>query len=230
MGHDTSTTNSDSGSAEAGAPGGIRGVGDGPPPATCALESRGLYRFRPVRAQEVPIVKDVNFTLPRGSFTTIMGPSGSGKSTLLHMLAGLDHSSAGEVWLGQDLMQGGDGASDAPSEERRTALRREHIGFIFQFFNLLPDLTVQENVALPLLVAGERPSRHAERIHHLLEVLGIEGLAGRRPMGLSGGEMQRVSIARALVTEPTLLLADEPTGQPLQQGWRRGYRTARTRS
>jgi len=169
------------------------------------LEARDIYRFFQVDGTEIPVLKGISFSLERGSFTTIMGPSGSGKSTLLHILAGLDRASAGSVWLDGQLVPPED-------EERRTRLRRERIGFIFQFFNLLPDLTVEENLVLPLLIAGERPEQNRDRVDRLLELLDLETLRKRRPMGLSGGEMQRVSIARALVTEPPLLLADEPTG------------------
>ncbi len=169
------------------------------------LEARDIYRFFQVDGTEAAVLKGITFGLEKGSFTTIMGPSGSGKSTLLHILAGLDRASAGSVLL--------DGESMPPEdEERRTQLRRERIGFIFQFFNLMPDLTVEENLALPLMIAGQRPEQNRHRVDEVLELLGLGGLRRRRPMGLSGGEMQRVSIARALVTEPPLLLADEPTG------------------
>ncbi len=174
-------------------------------PPDAVLAARGVYRFVDVDSARVPILKDVTFELQRASFTTIMGPSGSGKSTLMHILAGLDRPSAGEVWLD------GESISDA-GEERRTLLRRRRIGFIFQFFNLLPDLTVEENVTLPLRIAGRRPAAHGEKVDRLLDLLGIDALRARRPAGLSGGEMQRVSIARALVAEPPLLMADEPTG------------------
>ncbi len=153
----------------------------------------------------MPIVRDVSFELRAGEFATIMGPSGSGKSTLLHLLAGLDRPSAGQVLLAGDDLGAG-------NEEDRARLRRTRIGFIFQFFNLLPDLTVEENVTLPLRIAGERPRRHAGRIDGLLQLLGVEKLKKRLPSSLSGGEMQRVSIARALSTQPPLVLADEPTG------------------
>ena len=172
---------------------------------TAVLEARSVFRFRSVDGQEVPIVRDVTFTLQKGEFATIMGPSGSGKSTLLHLLAGLDRPSAGEVVVaGQDLGKG--------DEEHRAAIRRRAIGFIFQFFHLLPDLTVEENVTLPLRIAGQSPRRHAGRIQSLLELLGVDKLRKRLPSALSGGEMQRVSIARALATQPPLVLADEPTG------------------
>jgi putative ABC transport system ATP-binding protein len=177
-----------------------------PAPATVpVLEAKGLFRFRANDGQEVPVVRDVSFALRQGEFATIMGPSGSGKSTLLHLLAGLDRPSAGHVLVaGTDL-----GAGD---EEHRAAVRRRQIGFIFQFFNLLPDLTVDENVTLPLRIVGERPRKHRARIDGLLDLLGIKALKQRLPPSLSGGEMQRVSIARALATQPPLVLADEPTG------------------
>jgi ABC-type lipoprotein export system ATPase subunit len=169
------------------------------------LEARSVYRFHEIEGQQVPILKDVTFRLEPGSFTTIMGPSGSGKSTLLHLLAGLDVPSAGEVLLAGHSL----GKVD---EDARTALRREHIGFIFQFFNLLPELTVEENISLPLRIAGMDPSEHRGRVDGLLARLDLGRLRDRVPSRLSGGEMQRVSIARALVTEPLLLLCDEPTG------------------
>ncbi|MFY9343959.1 MAG: ABC transporter ATP-binding protein [Planctomycetota bacterium] len=169
------------------------------------LEARSLFRFRTADGQQVPIVRDVSFSLRAGEFATIMGPSGSGKSTLLHLLAGLDRPSAGQVYLqGDDL-----GAGD---EEYRARIRRTRIGFIFQFFHLLPDLTVEENVTLPLRIAGEAPRKHRARIDSLLALLGVDKLRTRLPAALSGGEMQRVSIARALSTQPPLVLADEPTG------------------
>jgi putative ABC transport system ATP-binding protein len=173
--------------------------------STPALEARGLFRLRPQDGLQPPVLRDVSLRLQRGEFATLMGPSGSGKSTLLHLLAGLDRPSSGDVFVdGVDLSLGG--------EEARARIRRERIGFIFQFFHLLPDLTVYENVTLPLRIAGQNPKKHTGRIAGLLELLGIAHLQKRLPAHLSGGEMQRVSIARALATQPPLLLADEPTG------------------
>jgi putative ABC transport system ATP-binding protein len=175
------------------------------PSASAVLQARALFRFRTVDGLQVPIVRDVDFTLRQGEFATIMGPSGSGKSTLLHLLAGLDKPSSGHVLLGGVDLGAGD-------EEHRARLRREKIGFIFQFFHLLPDLTVEENVTLPLRIVGHNPARQQGRVDALLRLLGVEKLRERLPSALSGGEMQRVSIARALVTQPQLVLADEPTG------------------
>ena len=180
----------------------------GEPPETGpapVLEARKLYRMRQVEGREMPIVSDVSFALHKGEFATIMGPSGSGKSTLLHLLAGLDRPTAGDVLVAGEDLSGGD-------EEYRAAVRRRRIGFIFQFFNLLPDLTVEENVTLPLRILGQNPKKHRERVDSLFSLLGVSKLRDRLPSGLSGGEMQRVSIARALVTQPELVLADEPTG------------------
>ncbi|MBK8096699.1 MAG: ABC transporter ATP-binding protein [Planctomycetes bacterium] len=176
------------------------------PPATDdVLVARGVFRFQTVHGQQVPIVRDIGLALRPREFAAVMGPSGSGKSTLLHLLAGLDRPSAGEILVGGEAIHLGD-------EELRAAVRRRRLGFIFQFFHLLPDLTVEENVTLPLRIAGQNPKRHRERIQSLLTLLGVQALADRLPMALSGGEMQRVSIARALATEPPLLLCDEPTG------------------
>ncbi len=169
------------------------------------LEASDVYRFHEVDGRRIPILRGVSLALTAGELTTVMGPSGSGKSTLLHILAGLDLPSAGRVSVA------GVPITDV-DEERRTRVRREQIGLIFQFFHLLPDLTVEENVALPLLIAGRDPARERDRLHGLLAALELDDLRTRLPQRLSGGEMQRVSIARALVCEPPVLLADEPTG------------------
>ncbi|MGE0144022.1 MAG: ABC transporter ATP-binding protein [Planctomycetota bacterium] len=169
------------------------------------LSVRDVYRFHEVDGRSIPILRGVSFDLPRQTFAAVMGPSGSGKSTLLHIVAGMDLPSSGEVLLG-------DIALTSLSEAGRTRERRRRIGFIFQFFHLLPDLTVRENVGLPLLIAGDRVERHVRRVDEILDSLGLLALADRLPAQLSGGEMQRASIARALVTEPPILLCDEPTG------------------
>jgi putative ABC transport system ATP-binding protein len=154
----------------------------------------------------VHALRGVDLDLPRGRFTAIMGPSGSGKSTLMHCLAGLDQASGGTVTVaGTDL-----GTLD---DDSLTVFRREHIGFVFQSFNLLPMLTALQNIVLPLEIGGRRiDDATRERARTLAEALGVADRLGHRPAELSGGQQQRVAIARALVTGPDLLFADEPTG------------------
>jgi putative ABC transport system ATP-binding protein len=151
----------------------------------------------------VHALRGVSLEIPRGDLTAVMGPSGSGKSTLMHILAGLDKPTAGDVSIaGTNITRLGD--SDL------TRLRRQHIGFVFQFFNLLPMLTAEENVALPLSIAGEKPD--PAFFETLLENVGLADRRTHRPSELSGGQQQRVAIARALVSRPTVVFADEPTG------------------
>jgi putative ABC transport system ATP-binding protein len=154
-------------------------------------------------ATAVDALRGVSLEVTRASLCAVMGPSGSGKSTLMHILAGLDKPTTGSVAIG--------GTEITELEDRDlTLLRREHIGFVFQFFNLLPMLTAEENVVLPLTIAGEDPDR--AWLDQLLERTGLADRRRHRPSELSGGQQQRVAIARALVTRPTILFADEPTG------------------
>ena len=155
-------------------------------------------------SQPVTALKGVNLNLNAGDFVTIMGPSGGGKTTLLNLLAGLDLPDKGQVFLN------GRKVSEF-SDHELTLLRRKEIGFVFQFFNLMPTLTVMENVELPLLLAHSSRSA-GERIKTLLDYVGLWDRADSFPAELSGGEMQRVAIARSLVHQPVILLADEPTG------------------
>jgi putative ABC transport system ATP-binding protein len=151
----------------------------------------------------VDALRGVSLEVSRGQLTTVMGPSGSGKSTLMHILAGLDRPTSGTVEIdGTEITTLGD--------TELTKLRRNHIGFIFQFFNLLPMLSAEENVTLPLTIAGDKID-HAW-LNQLLESVGLEDRRKHRPSELSGGQQQRVAIARALVSKPTVVFADEPTG------------------
>ncbi|WP_217711210.1 ABC transporter ATP-binding protein [Actinomadura sp. NAK00032] len=154
-------------------------------------------------AGAVAALRKVSVSLPKGGFTAVMGPSGSGKSTFLQCAAGLDRPTAGSVRLGGTELTG-------MNETELTVLRRERVGFVFQAFNLLPSLTVEQNVTLPLRLAGRRADR--ARLAEILERVGLADRAGHRPAELSGGQQQRVAIARALVARPDVVFGDEPTG------------------
>jgi putative ABC transport system ATP-binding protein len=151
----------------------------------------------------VDALRGVSLDVPKGQLTAVMGPSGSGKSTLMHILAGLDKPSSGEVTIA------GTGVSKL-SDTELTKLRRQHIGFIFQFFNLLPMLNAEENVVLPLSIAGEKIDK--AWVRDLMKRIGLDDRRDHRPSELSGGQQQRVAIGRALVSRPTIVFADEPTG------------------
>jgi putative ABC transport system ATP-binding protein len=141
----------------------------------------------------------------QGEFVAVMGPSGSGKSTLLHLLGGIDRPDSGEIWIGGECL------TDM-NETQLTLFRRDQIGFVFQFFNLIQTLTVEENISLPLLIAGCWNREAIKTVEALLEIIGLSNRRSHKPGQLSGGERQRVAIARAFVTDPKLILLDEPTG------------------
>ena len=177
--------------------------GDLPLPAHAAVEARGLTRVYGEGTTAVEALRGVDIDVKSGELVAVMGPSGSGKSTLMHILAGLDKPTSGTVMIaGTEITQLDDG--------HLTRLRRKHIGFVFQFFNLLPMLNAEENVLLPLSIAGEKPDR--AWLDELLGKMGLDQRRDHRPAELSGGEQQRVAIARSLVSRPTILFADEPTG------------------
>ncbi|MCO6010238.1 ABC transporter ATP-binding protein [Actinoallomurus purpureus] len=182
-----------------------QGIGQAWPagPAAPAVELREVSREYGKGEAKVRALAGVSIGFPAGSWTAVMGPSGSGKSTLLHCAAGLEKASGGRVLLrGQDITSAPDGTL--------TALRRHTVGFVFQTFNLVGSLTAEQNVALPLRLAGRKVSRQAVR--DVLEAVGLGDRLGHRPRELSGGQQQRVAIARAMVTRPAVLFADEPTG------------------
>jgi len=168
-----------------------------------AVRATGVARRYGKGETAVHALRDVSLEVAGGQLTAIMGPSGSGKSTLMHILAGLDRPTSGEVFVhGTEISKLGD--------NELTKLRREHIGFVFQFFNLLPMLSAEQNIVLPLRIAGRRPER--EWLAGVIANVGLSERRRHRPAELSGGQQQRVAIARALVSRPTVMFADEPTG------------------
>jgi putative ABC transport system ATP-binding protein len=172
---------------------------------TPVLEARGLAKTYDTGGAEVLALRGVDLAIEPGEFVAIMGPSGCGKSTLLNLLAGLDRPTAGEVWL--------DGRRiDRLSEAELARLRRRKIGFVFQFFNLLPALSTVENVELPLLLVGRRRKDARRAAHELMGALGVGDRPAAAPTQLSGGQQQRVALARALANSPDIVLGDEPTG------------------
>jgi putative ABC transport system ATP-binding protein len=172
---------------------------------SAAVEARGLVKVYGEGPNAVRALRGCDLRIERGEMVAIMGPSGSGKSTLLHLIGALEPVTEGEIAVGGVPYAGLD-------DKGLTALRRDHIGFIFQFFNLLPSLTAIENAHLPALIAGRREQALRDRARMLIERVGLGDRADHLPSELSGGEQQRVSIARALLLAPELVLADEPTG------------------
>jgi putative ABC transport system ATP-binding protein len=174
-----------------------------PAPSNAVLAAMAVTRRYGEGHAQVEALRGVSLEIEESRLTAIMGPSGSGKSTLMHILAGLDSPTSGSVYV--------DGTEiTSMSDSELTLLRRDRIGFVFQFFNLLPMLTAEENIVLPLSIAGRKPERHW--LEELLHTVGIADRRTHRPAELSGGQQQRVAVARALVSRPRVLFADEPTG------------------
>jgi putative ABC transport system ATP-binding protein len=171
--------------------------------AAAVVSGREVTRVYGEGETAVQALRGVSLAMPNGQFAAVMGPSGSGKSTLMHILAGLDRPTSGSVWIdGTEITTMGD--------QELTLLRREHIGFIFQFFNLLPMLSAEENITLPLDLAGTKPDKGW--VDEIVNKVGLGDRRKHRPSELSGGQQQRVAIARALISKPSVLFADEPTG------------------
>lgn len=171
-----------------------------------AVVLRNVHRSYGSPESPIHALRDVSVDIQRREFTAIMGPSGSGKSTLMNVIAGLDEATAGQIWLGDTPIVGLD-------DTGRTLLRRNHIGFIFQSFNLIPTLSAEENIRLPFVLAGHKPTADQQAwIAHLIDTLGLRERLDHLPAQLSGGQQQRVAIVRALAGRPTIILADEPTG------------------
>lgn len=170
-----------------------------------AVETVDLEKVHGEGSTAVRALKGVSLKFPAGEFAAIMGPSGSGKSTLLHLLGALDQPSSGSIAVGGVDLSG-------LSDKKLTLLRRERMGFVFQFFNLIPTLSAEENALLPVLISGEKTGKYAGKLDELLDLVGLTERRRHRPDELSGGEQQRVAIARALIRSPDIVLADEPTG------------------
>lgn len=172
---------------------------------TAAVEGRHIVKNFRLGDTVTEVLKDVSLRVMPGEFVSIMGPSGSGKSTLLYILGGLDTPTGGRVLLnGTDISSFGD--------EKMSVLRRRNIGFVFQFYNLIPNLNVEENIMLPLLLDGQKMERCTDRLDRILDMVGLSDRRRHTPRELSGGQQQRVAIARALIGNPGILFADEPTG------------------
>jgi putative ABC transport system ATP-binding protein len=169
------------------------------------LEANNVTKQYQMGEVSVRALDEVSFVVEKGNFVAVMGPSGSGKSTLLHLLGGLDEPTAGQITLaGQPISR--------LSDDEVTLVRRRKVGFIFQFYNLVPTLTAAENVALPLMIDGRNVKQHQAKIEELLRLVGLDDRLDHKPDQLSGGQQQRVAIARAFINDPEIVLADEPTG------------------
>lgn len=169
------------------------------------IEVNGLFKSFEMGEVKIEVLKDINLTVRQGEFISIMGPSGSGKSTLLYLMGGLDLPTAGSLKIkGKELAD--------MKDSQQSMMRRKDIGFVFQFYNLIPNLTVEENVLLPVLLDGKKAGEYTNELDSLLKLVELDNRKKHTPRELSGGQQQRVAIARSLINSPDLLLADEPTG------------------
>jgi putative ABC transport system ATP-binding protein len=173
--------------------------------AQAIIQTENLGKSYQLGREEIVILKDINLAVQKGEFVSIMGPSGSGKSTLLYLIGGLDQPTTGSIKIkGQEL--------SGMKDQAESILRRRELGFVFQFYNLIPNLNVEENIMLPILLDGKRMKVERHRLERILEDVGLSDRRRHTPRELSGGQQQRVAIARALVNEPDIILADEPIG------------------
>lgn len=170
-----------------------------------AVEGRHIIKNFCIGSTPTKVLKDISLQVMQGEFVSIMGPSGSGKSTLLYILGGLDTPTSGHVLLNGTDISGFE-------DEKMSRIRRQKIGFVFQFYNLIPNLNVEENIMLPLLLDGKKMGGYRKQLEQILEIVGLSDRRRHTPRELSGGQQQRVAIARALIGNPEILFADEPTG------------------
>jgi putative ABC transport system ATP-binding protein len=183
----------------------MEAIKDAPVLGEAVIETENLNKTYKLGTVEVEVLKDINLTIKRGEFVSIMGPSGSGKSTLLYLLGGLDKQTSGSVKIaGKELI--------TMNDKAQSIMRRRDVGFVFQFYNLIPNLNVEENIMLPILLDGKKLKDYRERLENILGIVGLKDRRHHTPRELSGGQQQRVAIARALINEPDVILADEPIG------------------
>ena len=170
-----------------------------------AIEGQNIVKQYRVGMADTPVLRNISLKIVCGEFVSIMGPSGSGKSTLLYILSGLDNPTKGSVLLnGRDISQ--------LNDVKKSIMRRRDIGFVFQFYNLIPNLNVEENIMLPVLLDGKDMKAYRRKLNDILDIVGLSDRRRHTPRELSGGQQQRVAIARALINEPDIIFADEPTG------------------
>lgn len=169
------------------------------------IEVENLYKTFKTGKESIEVLKGINFTVSKGEFISIMGPSGGGKSTLLYLLGGLDKPTSGTVIInGKDI--------STIKEKEISSMRRNKMGFVFQFYNLVPNLTVEDNILLPVILDGKKIKNYSEKLNEILDIIGMKDKRKLTPRELSGGQQQRVAIARALASKPSIILLDEPTG------------------
>ena len=169
------------------------------------IEVNNLYKSFKLGKESVEVLKNISFTIDQGEFLSIMGPSGCGKSTLLYLLGGLDNPTSGNI-----IVNGKDYAN--MKEKEKSKMRRREMGFVFQFYNLVPNLNVEDNILLPILLDGKKPKAYEKELEKILDIIDMSSRKRHTPRELSGGQQQRVAIARALLFNPDIILADEPTG------------------